>query len=252
MKVTSQRFSEIRWIEETGSTNRDLLEAAVGGRAAGSVLVTDHQTAGRGRQGRTWIDDPGRSLLFSVLLRPDPAHVSVLPLVKGMAIVDAIGEFGGVDAKLKWPNDVLVADHDGTERKLAGTLAEAVMTDGGLAVVIGTGINVAFVTGPPMEVADRAIDLASVGAAMIDREILLDRILTRLDQWLGELERHGPTAIISAYRPRCCTLGRVVTIATPSGDLTGEAVDIAANGALVLEVDGERHEVLAGDTHHQA
>ncbi len=249
MKVTSQRFSEIRWVEETGSTNRDLLDAAIGGGAAGSVLVTDHQTAGRGRQGRTWVDDPGRSLLFSVLLRPDAAHVSVLPLVKGMAIVDALRELGGVNASLKWPNDVLVLDVDGSERKLAGTLAEAVTTSEGLAVVIGSGINVAFVTGPPIE---GAIDLVSAGAASVDREQLLDLVLTKLDHWLSELEQNGVSPIIAAYRSRCCTLGRVVTLQTPSGEVIGEAVDIDRSGALVLDVDGVRQVVFAGDTHHRA
>ncbi len=252
MKVSSQRFSEIRWIEETGSTNRDLLDAALDGRKAGAVLVTDHQTAGRGRQGRTWLDDPGRSLLFSVLLRPEPDQVSVLPLVMGMAVVDVLRQLGGVGAMLKWPNDVLVTIDDGEERKLAGILAEAVTTEAGLAVVIGCGINVAFVTGPPTEVGDRAIDLATAGSSSLDRERLLDLALSSLDLWLGELEQHGAPAIIDAYRDRCCTLGRSVTLETPGGVIEGVAVDIDPSGALVIEANGKRTTVYAGDAHHRS
>ncbi|MEZ5379846.1 MAG: biotin--[acetyl-CoA-carboxylase] ligase [Acidimicrobiales bacterium] len=251
MKVTSQRFSEIRWIEETGSTNRDLLDAATEGRPAGSVLVTDHQTAGRGRQGRTWLDDPGRSLLFSVLLRPEADRTSVLPLVMGMAVVDAIRKVSSVPAVLKWPNDVLVVDADGSERKLAGILAEAVTTADGLAVVVGCGINVAFVTGPPNEVRDRAIDLVSAASAPVDRAVLLEAILGALDHWLDLLDRAGAEAIIEEYRDRCVTLGRVVTLETPAGVVTGTAVDIDPSGGLVLEVEGERRTLFAGDAHHQ-
>ncbi len=221
--------------------------------AAGAVLVTDHQTAGRGRQGRTWVDDPGRSLLFSVLLRPDATHASVLPLVMGMSVVDAIRNATGVNVALKWPNDVLAIDESGEERKLAGILAEATTTSGGLAVIVGCGINVAFVTGPPEEVRHRAIDLESAAKGTgVDREALLEQILDRLDHWLSDLERGGPPAIINAYRPRCCTLGRTITLETASGEVTGEAVDIDPSGALVVDVDGARQTVFAGDAHHRS
>lgn len=122
-------------VKETGSTNADLLAKARSGADEGLVLVAEAQTSGRGRMGRRWISPPRRSLTFSVLLRPAvPAGLlGWAPLLAGVAVASALQKTAGVDARLKWPNDVLV---DGA--KIAGILAER----WGNAVVIGTGINV--------------------------------------------------------------------------------------------------------------
>ena len=128
-------WREVRVVEETGSTNADLLAQARSGAGEGLVLVAEAQTSGRGRMGRRWISPPRRSLTFSVLLRPAvPAgRLGWLPLLAGVAVASALQQTAGVDARLKWPNDVLV---DGA--KIAGILAERWTN----AVVIGTGINV--------------------------------------------------------------------------------------------------------------
>src|SRR5262249_34644618 len=128
-------WREVRVVEETGSTNADLLAEAQAGAREGLVLVAEAQTAGRGRMGRRWISPPRRSLPFSVLLRPAvPAGLlGWLPLLAGVAVASALERTAGVDARLKWPNDVLA---DGA--KLAGILAER----WGSAIVVGTGINV--------------------------------------------------------------------------------------------------------------
>jgi BirA family transcriptional regulator, biotin operon repressor / biotin---[acetyl-CoA-carboxylase] ligase len=128
-------WREVRVVEETGSTNADLLAQARSGAGEGLVLVAEAQTSGRGRMGRRWISPPRRSLTFSVLLRPAvPAGLlGWLPLLAGVAVASALQQTAGVDARLKWPNDVLV---DGA--KIAGILAERWTN----AVVIGTGINV--------------------------------------------------------------------------------------------------------------
>src|SRR5215470_4301682 len=128
-------WREVRVVEETGSTNADLLAKARSGADEGLVLVAEAQTSGRGRMGRRWISPPRRALTFSVLLRPAvPAGLlGWAPLLAGVAVASALERTAGVDARLKWPNDVLV---DGA--KIAGILAER----WGNAVVIGTGINV--------------------------------------------------------------------------------------------------------------
>src|SRR5262252_2822814 len=128
-------WREIRVVEETGSTNADLLAEAQAGAGEGLVLVAEAQTEGRGRLGRRWISPPRRALTFSVLLRPPvpSALLGWVPLLAGVAVASALERTAGMDARLKWPNDVLVGD-----AKLAGILAER----WGDAVVVGTGINV--------------------------------------------------------------------------------------------------------------
>ncbi len=249
-KVTNQRFSPIRWVDETGSTNLDLLADAAAGLPAGAVLVADHQTAGRGRQGRVWLDDPGRSLLFSVLLRPAPATAGLVPLVMGMAVSGAVDDLADVATALKWPNDVLVPTAG--ERKLAGILSEAATGPAGFAVVVGTGINVSFGGQPPAEVADRAVDLASIAGRPVDRAELLDAILGRLGPLVDRLDAGDAVGLLDDYRTVCATLGRSVRLDTPGGELTGTAVAIDPSGGLVVESDGVTHVVLAGDAHHLA
>ena len=128
-------WREVQVVEETGSTNAGLLSQARSGAGEGLVLVAEAQTSGRGRMGRRWISPPRRALTFSVLLRPAvPAGLlGWVPLLAGVAVASALQRTAGVDARLKWPNDVLV---DGA--KIAGILAER----WGNAIVIGTGINV--------------------------------------------------------------------------------------------------------------
>src|SRR5215472_4561867 len=128
-------WREVRVVEETGSTNADLLAEAQAGAGEGLVLVAEAQTAGRGRLGRRWISPPRRALTFSVLLRPAvPAGLlGWVPLLAGVAVASALEHTAGVDARLKWPNDVLAGG-----AKLAGILAER----WGSAIVVGTGINV--------------------------------------------------------------------------------------------------------------
>ena len=158
----------------TGSTNADLLAQAAGGAPEGSVLVAEAQTAGRGRMGRAWLSPPGAGLMFSVLLRPGevpPARRGWVPLLTGVAIASAVRDLTGLDARLKWPNDVLVGD-----RKLAGILAEQSAD----AIVVGAGINVS--TRQAELPVETATSLVLEGAARTGREQLLCAVL-------GELER---------------------------------------------------------------
>ena len=152
-------WREVRVVEETGSTNADLLAKARSGAGEGLVLVAEAQTSGRGRMGRRWISPPRRALTFSVLLRPAvPAGLlGWAPLLAGVAVASALERTAGVDARLKWPNDVLV---DGA--KIAGILAER----WGNAVVIGTGINVLQQRGElPVPTATSLLVAQGAGAA---------------------------------------------------------------------------------------
>lgn len=235
-------WTAIDVVTSTGSTNADLLARATAEPDApeGQVLVAEEQTAGRGRLGRTWTSVPGAALTFSVLLRPatvPPARRGWLPLLAGVAVASAVrsvteGGGGGVEAVLKWPNDVLVGD-----RKLAGILAE--QSPDGSAVVIGTGINVATPADAlPLSPAGLpAISLLAAGAA-VPREPLLVEVLRQLERWYLAF-RADPdpvrTGLLDAYRPLCTTLGQRVRVELPVGRfITGVARGIDPDGRLLV------------------
>lgn len=250
------RFHTVDVVDETGSTNADLMARAQSastefGEIVGSVLIARHQTAGRGRQGRTWFDHPDAALLMSVALSVEADKAGLIPLVTGTAVVEALGRLE-VDVALKWPNDVLVPHRN--EPKVAGILAEAMTTPEGLLAVVGIGLNVDFGGSLPADVLEGAIDLATITGSRIgpdDRSALVVEILTALDRELAILETEGPGAALDRYRPRCLTLGRAVRFEMPAGVIEGRAVDLDPSGGLVIEgADGARTTVTAGDAHH--
>lgn len=240
----SGRFGDIRRVDETGSTNADVVALARAGAPEGIVVVADFQRDGRGRRGRTWTAPPGSSLLASVLWRP-PLAPSVVPLVglaAAAAAVEACAGVAGVAPSLKWPNDV-VESAAGTA-KLAGVLAESLTDGDGLAVVVGMGCN--LTTAPA-----GATCLEDLAGRPVDRDELLDAWLARLDRWCSILESaEGPRAVVQAYRGRCITLGRRVRVEMADRPLEGRAVDVTQQGHLVVETAVGRREVAAGEVIH--
>jgi BirA family biotin operon repressor/biotin-[acetyl-CoA-carboxylase] ligase len=213
---------DVRVVEATGSTNADISAAARRGAAEGLVIVAEEQRAGRGRLGRLWVSPPRSALTFSILLRP-PAPSSWLPLLAGVTVVAALRECAGVQATLKWPNDVQVAG-----RKLGGLLGEVA----GSAVVLGVGLNVSL-RQAELPRAD-ATSLVLEQADVTDRDTLLKAILRSFARgyagWLSE-----PDALPPAYRSVCGTLGREVRIELPGGAVaTGVATDVDVSGGLVV------------------
>ncbi len=252
------RFTSVRYVGETGSTNADLLNAARNGEAEGAVLVADHQNAGRGRQDRAWHDDPGNSMLMSFLVRPRRPTAGLLPLIAGVAAVEAVESLLAIPADvsvvgLKWPNDVLAPTLG--ERKLAGILAESTTAGDGsgehTVVVVGTGMNLRWGSPPPPAIAARATTLTEVLDREVDRQEILDPYLRHVDRWLSVLENDGPVSVLEAYKKRCLTLGRHVRFETPGAEYVGTAIDISPSGMLILELaGGEWIELSAGDAHH--
>ena len=241
-------------VAETGSTNADLLAEARSGAREGLVLVAEAQTAGRGRMGRRWVSPPRRALTFSVLLRPGGAPAALLgwlPLLSGVAVAAALREVAGVDARLKWPNDVLAGD-----AKLAGILAER----WGEAVVIGIGINV-YQRRDDLAVPTATSVLLAAQAAPADgpdlRERLLTAVLRELAGWYRAwLDQPHPGAadgcgLREEYLRRSGTVGAAVTVTLPGGQaLTGTAVGVDSAGRLELRTDGGLVRVSAGDVVH--
>jgi BirA family biotin operon repressor/biotin-[acetyl-CoA-carboxylase] ligase len=249
--LVGTRFASLDYVEETGSTNADLSELARTG-AAEQVLVADHQTAGRGRLGRTWTASPGSSLLMSCLVHPrlNNNTVALVGSALGLAALEAVETLTAARIRLKWPNDLVVGDRDGGIRKLAGVLAEAVVTDAGLSVVAGIGINIRLSEELPADIAAGAASLAEFGPPP-DREDLVVETVRGFDRRVTELETSGPEAIIEEFRAVSATLGHRVRVERPAGDLHGMTVDLSPSGSLIVEdADGTRHEVMAGDVTH--
>jgi BirA family biotin operon repressor/biotin-[acetyl-CoA-carboxylase] ligase len=261
------RFADVRWVAETGSTNADAMALVRDGAPEGVVVVADHQTAGRGRAGRTWSAPPGASLLVSILLRPPAPVVDLCTMAVAVAAAGAVEEVAGIAPRLKWPNDLVwPGDGSGADRKLSGILAEADWPAGVTAasgwrepgpderigVVVGIGINVTWPTDLPDDLADIAVALNHVTGAEVDREDLLVALLRRLAglyEPLAATRDRGP--LLDAWRARSATLGRRVRVDLGKDDLVGTAVDVTDDGHLVVEtLEGERRVVAVGDVIH--
>ena len=229
---------------EIGSTNDRALEAVREGVAPGLVVTADRQTAGRGRRGRVWEDRPdGASIAISATVVVDRQR-TLVPLVAGVALADALRRFG-LRAALKWPNDVQleldVDERPRPRRKVAGILTEA-LPEG---LVIGTGVNVDFRGLPPV---DDATSVAEVLGRDVDRWVLLEGYLRALDGRLRELASDGPERLLASYTQRCATIGSEVTATVVDGPVRGRAVAIADDGALVVRLpDGTRTRVTSGE-----
>lgn len=244
-------------VAETGSTQADLVAAARTGAPGGTVLVAEAQTAGRGRLDRSWVTPPRAGLTFSVLVRPDVpvARWVWAPLLAGVAVAEAVRTLSQralsapVDARLKWPNDVVVGG-----RKLAGVLAEGVSagtagTAAGPAIVLGVGLNVT--TNATELPITGATSLAVEGADCTDRDPLLRAVLREFEgrfvAWTGVAGDPARCGLRRSYLALCDTLGRQVRVELPGGDtITGIAQDVDADGRLVV---GGRP-ISAGDVVH--
>lgn len=254
-------FAEVHFRREVTSTNDDVMALAAAGAPEGTVVVAEHQTAGRGRAGRPWLAPAGSSLLVSVLLRPRlPADLlPITTLAAALAAADACHEVGGFRPLLKWPNDLVVGSAHG-EKKLGGVLAEVRVSTASRRhrpanddppVVLGLGINVDW-DEPPSDIAGTAVTASEVARRPVDRHQLLVAFLRVLDRRYGELETvAGRERIVEEYRRRCSTLGRDVIVEMARSNMEGRAVDVDPKGSLVVQDRaGAQHTVRAGDVIH--
>lgn len=237
----------VEWLPQTPSTNAYAAQRAREGEPAGLVVVADHQSAGRGRLERTWVTPPGVALTASWLVDPRPvptAGWSWLPLLTGLAVLDAVHSLTAVPARLKWPNDVLV-----DEAKLAGILVELVEAPTGPVAVVGVGLNVSASRAQlPVETAT---SLAVLGGPVPDRAALLEALLAAFGERFGSWVASGGEGPSTAYAAACSTIGRTVSVELPGGtSVTGRAVEVDPHGRLVVEDGRRRHVLGAGDVVH--
>ena len=240
------RFTDVRWLAATGSTNDDVLALARAGAPEGIVVVADHQTAGRGRKGRTWQAPPGASLLMTVLLRPPAAVADLATMVCAVSLAEAVEDVTGIAPRLKWPNDLVVGD-----RKLCGILAEADwQRDGAVAVVVGIGLNVSWPTPLPNGIAETMTALNLLGATTT-REEVLGAFLTRLEARYGPLVAGADRApVLDAWRARSATIGRHVRVELPDRTVDGTATGVTAEGHLIVDTGAGTETFAAGDVIH--
>lgn len=243
----------VEYHDRLGSTNERARELAADGADA-TAVVADEQTGGRGRLDREWAA-PSGGVSVSVLSRPDvpTARAPLFTLAAAVATTDACRE-AGVDARIKWPNDVLVcgAENEAGDstgrggRKLAGILTEMegeADRIGWLVVGIGVNANV-----DPAALPDGATSLSAERGDPVDRRRFTATLLERYAELTAT-----PTAldrVLSAWRERAVTLGRRVRVDTADGTVEGTAVDVADPGALVVDTDDGRQRVHAGDCEH--
>lgn len=243
-------WSRLDVVESTGSTNADLI-AQADGLADRTALVAEHQDSGRGRHARPFSGPPRSQLLLSVLVRfpgIDPAVLGWLPLLAGVAVVDALRTVAAVDAALKWPNDVLIEG-----RKVAGILAEVARHGTAPTVVVGIGLNVSLSqTELPVPTAT---SLMLENAAVVDRDTILRAILrgigAEIDSWRNS--NWNTEQLASRYRERCDTIGRSVRVELPGEkQILGDATDVDNQGRIVVRDGGtgELISVAAGDVTH--
>jgi BirA family biotin operon repressor/biotin-[acetyl-CoA-carboxylase] ligase len=236
-------------VEQTGSTNDDLLERArLAAPAAPTVRVAMHQFAGRGRHGRRWHDARGRALLFSVMTTwtSDPTAASAVTLACGITVAEALRQ-RGIEARLKWPNDLLLSG-----RKLGGILTElAFDAQGRASLVVGVGVNLCL--DPETRVA---IDQP---AAALDERVSEARLVSEREVWIGQLARAVLDAIegferdgFAPFRPRFEALfayaGRTVVVMQAGlPTVSGVPVGIDGSGRLLLSTDSGVQSVASGE-----
>jgi BirA family biotin operon repressor/biotin-[acetyl-CoA-carboxylase] ligase len=266
------RFTDVRRHAEVDSTNRVVADLARAGAPDGVVVVADHQTAGRGRRGRSWLAPPGSSLFVSVLLRPERSGTQpalrpgtqpalrpgtqpvdpgtgppALTTVAGaLAASDALLKVAGLRPALRWPNDLYTGG-----RKLGGVLAEV---EDGNAVVLGVGLNLRWPEGVPEALAGIAVAAEEVVEGAVDRDELLAAYLTHLEGRDGALTTAaGRQRTLADYRSRCESLGRDVRVALPGGrTVAGVATSVDDSGRLVVESEGTTSILSVGDVEHVA
>jgi len=252
---------------QTDSTNNDIRLLAMEGAPEGYVVSADMQTAGRGRRGRSWESPSGSSLLFSILLRPDiPVDAAPqITLLMALAVAKVVRQWTGLEALIKWPNDVVV-----NRKKVCGILTEMQVKEGAIDhVVVGTGVNINQ-TSIPEELEQSATSLLleknkisrertehsdkdgideTEYVKLFDRDGLLEHILTAFEGYYDLfLQKQDLSDLMKEYNSWLVSLDKEVKVLDPQGEFTGISKGINEKGELLVELpDGEVTAIYAGE-----
>ncbi|MXZ48352.1 MAG: biotin--[acetyl-CoA-carboxylase] ligase [Candidatus Dadabacteria bacterium] len=246
-KVGGQLFV----FNELGSTNDVLRElVAEGSDADGTVVVSDSQTGGRGRLGRKWVSPGGMNLYLSALFRPEvsPKISSVFTFLASCALVEVFSAYG-VDAEIKWPNDILVGG-----KKISGVLTELGTSGGAIDyLVIGIGVNLnlpeEFIRSEMEDISEKTTSLSILLGEEVNREKFCAELINALDRFYGEFRRRGTGAIVDTWIEMWGFLGKEVSVDVSGEVVSGVVERVDANGFLYLRTDeGDLRKVITGDT----
>lgn len=231
-------------LKSTDSTNNEIKKIAALGEESGTVVTAETQTSGRGRFGRQWSSDKG-GLYFSILLRTDlpPSNIAAITLAAGYAVCLAVREYTGLDARIKWPNDIIVEN-----RKICGILTEiAAQSDSIDYIIIGIGININN-TEFPDEIKHKASSIHLETNKNIDKSDFFRTVLIYLDKVISSFLISISIDDMSSFKRICATIGREVSVKRGENVLKGIARDITPFGELVIETeDSQKITISSGE-----
>ena len=238
---------DVHLFDRLESTMAAAKRLAENGAHEGTVVLTDEQTAGRGRFDRSWISEPGKDLLFSVVFRPDVVQAPYINMAAALSVCTVVGEATGLDTAIKWPNDVKLVG-----RKVSGILVESMVRDGSTQyTVVGVGLNVNSNPALAPEIAGTATSMYRETGRTFDRTAVLVKILRYLDT-RNALIREGHS-MRAEWSLRLETLGRSVVVRWQDSTEEGMATGVDEMGNLILtKADGTTKSIVAGEVTLQA
>ncbi len=237
---------EVIWFQHVGSTNEEAKKLGTVGAKEGTLVVAEEQRAGKGRLGRAWVSPPQKGIWMSLLLRPRiiPMDASKITLLAGLAVCEAIHQVTGLEAQIKWPNDIVIHG-----KKVCGILTEmSAEMERVNYIIVGIGINVNTECFPE-ELQNTATSLCIEAQQKVSRIQLLQRILCTVESYYLPFMATGAIeSILPIYKKHCATIDRDVKVSGRNIEVLGRAVDITKNGELVVrKEDGEMITVLSGE-----
>ena len=241
----------VHYFPTLDSTNAKAYHLALEGSREGEVVVAESQEKGRGRLGRQWYSPPFLNLYASVILRPEipPSQAPLLTLMAAVATAETLEQFSGPKPLIKWPNDILLRN-----RKIAGLLNEMHSEmDRVHFVILGMGVNLNVDSESfPREIRSLATSLKRETGEAVSRKAFFTSLLENLEKWYDTFLEEGREPILEAWRNWAQIKGKKVRVTSFGEVLTGTAIDIDSDGALILKTkDGKQRRVVAGDVEYK-
>lgn len=237
--------AKIHWIESCTSTSDLAKELAHEGAEEGTVVIADEQTRGRGMKGRTWYSAKKKGLYISCILRPEKTNISLIPLLAGLAVSEAIFEMLRLRIKLKWPNDLVWE-----KKKLGGILCETgFLGSKANYSILGIGLNISHRSEDfPEDIRAGATSLRLIAKRAIDERVLLGKLWRALNHWYCLFCQGERGRIISAFQENSTVpLGKELALVTQEGETSGVYRGIDSDGGLILEINGEKRTFFAAE-----